>query len=257
MEPTKPVLPSLALASVCALVPMVAQAEQAGEDQPTADEQASESLPQISGDASLGALSSSGNTESESFNFGVEAEIAYAVWRHAVELAGYQASEDDETSAERYSAEAQSDYKFTLRNYLFVNANYLKDRFGAFEEQYAASIGVGRRFVDSQTVRLDLEIGAGRGVNDPQGPEEAFSESIGRFSGDLDWQFTEGVALTQSLDVESGDSNTYTESVTALKSRLTSAWSLRLSYTIQNNTEVGDDEEHTDRISTISLAYSF
>ncbi len=252
------------LATAALLTATAAEAQQEEQDTSDApnDEQASaseqaEGHPKISGATSLGGISTSGNTESESLNFSTEAEIEYAVWRHATEASGYQASEGDETTAERYRAAVQSDYKFSQRSYFFANVNYAVDRFGPFEERYAGALGVGRRFVDSDSLRLDLELGAGRRVQDPQGEDEAFGETIARFNGDLRWRLADGATLSQALEVEDGDSNTYAESVTAVKSQLAGSWALSLSHTIQYNSDVADAQENTDLISTISLEYGF
>jgi putative salt-induced outer membrane protein len=228
----------------------------AGGDGEAAAESASE-YPAISGNFSLGAIATSGNTESESANAELEAALEYAVWRHRVRASGYRASEEGETTAERYAAGVQSDYKFSARSYLFASARYERDEFGAFERRASVAAGVGRRFLDTERWLLELEAGAGRRVQEPAGSDTRERETIGRFRGGLRWSFAEGAALRQDVQVESGDSNTYTESVTALSSKLAGAWSLRVAYTVQHNSDVPAGTENTDTITSVSLEYGF
>lgn len=249
------------LVLVLALAPALALPQSADDAAGTpgadGDGEAAAEYPAISGNFSLGAIATSGNTESESANAELEAALEYAVWRHRVRASGYRASEEGETTAERYAAGVQSDYKFSARSYLFASARYERDEFGAFERRASVAAGVGRRFLDNERWLLELEAGAGRRVQEPAGSGTRERETIGRFRGGLRWSFAEGAALRQDVQVESGDSNTYTESVTALTSKLAGAWSLRVAYTVQHNSDVPAGTENTDTITAVSLEYGF
>ncbi len=215
------------------------------------------SNPALTGSVSLGAVATSGSTESEATNGAVDAVLEYAVWRHTLGLRAYRVSEDGETTAERYSGSWQSDYKFSQRSYSFANANYTRDRFGAFERSGSVSLGVGRRFIETDAVEFDAEVGAGRRYQQAQGSDDFNGEAIGRFQSDFLWRFSDTAQFTQSVAVESGDTNTTTESVTAIKSQLTGALAFRLSHTIEHSSDVPPGEASTDRITAASVEYAF
>ena len=65
------------------------------------------------------------------------------------------------------------------------------------------------------------------------------------------------VSLGSVAKVTAGSSNTYTESITALRAAVLGALGLTVSYTIQNNTDVVPGVEKTDTITAVGLDYEF
>lgn len=82
-------------------------------------------------------------------------------------------------------------------------------------------------------------------------------ETIGRLAGNYVWQFGENSDFSQQLLVESGDLNTYIESVSALTSQLLGELDLVVSYTIKRNSNVPADLENVDTYTSVSLQYNF
>ncbi len=118
-------------------------------------------------------------------------------------------------------------------------------------------MGLGRRVVQTPSTEFDLEAGLGRRVQHPAGSDRVQWDTIVRLRGLLDWSFSDNGAFSQELQVESGDLNTYAESVTSVKSKLVGALSLRLSYTVQHNTDVPVGTENTDKMTSVALEYAF
>ncbi|MDZ7829324.1 MAG: DUF481 domain-containing protein [Halofilum sp. (in: g-proteobacteria)] len=214
-------------------------------------------LPEVSGTLGVGALSASGNTESRSVNVDVAAQVAYEVWRHKLQVSGYQASEDGTDTAERFKGSVQSDYRFSERSYLFANGSYESDKFGAFDRQASVSAGLGRRVLETPSLSLDLEAGAGHRVSEPDGTNDRDGEGIARLNGELAWDFSESGRFTQELEVISGSSNTATESISAVRSKLTGDLSWRLSHTIVHNSDVPSGTEKTDTFTALAVEYAF
>ena len=71
------------------------------------------------------------------------------------------------------------------------------------------------------------------------------------------WKLSDTASFGQSLLVESGDSNTFTESVTDLRARLIGGLALVASYTVRRNSDVLPGTEKTDTRTAISLEYAF
>jgi putative salt-induced outer membrane protein len=63
--------------------------------------------------------------------------------------------------------------------------------------------------------------------------------------------------FSQILNVTSGSSNTYTESVTELSARIVGSLSMVLGYTVKHNSDVSPDKDKTDTFASISLEYLF
>jgi putative salt-induced outer membrane protein len=213
--------------------------------------------PEVSGNVTLGLFSAAGNTESNSIRFDIETEVDYEKWRHTVTFNRHQASEDGEESAERYSGRLQSDHRITERAYLFVVGRYGRDRFGAFDRRASLAFGIGRRFIETDDVELDLEVGAGRRGAEPDGTNERDYETIHVLRGDFTWRLSDVSDFSQELEVESGDRNTSTQSVSEIRSKLAGNLSWAFSYTIEHNSDVPADSEKTDRFTAVSLQYGF
>jgi len=249
----QPVTRILVGAALCALsLPLLA-----AEETPDAAATGADELPEVSGTLGAGALVASGNTESQSANIDLDATVAYEIWRHRFKLTGYQASEEGEDTAERYTASAQSDYRITSRSYLFVHADYLTDRFGAFDRRTSLTGGFGRRVLETATQALDLEAGAGRRVSEPDGTNDRNYENVVRLNGEFAWSFAESSGFTQSLEVEAGEDNTESESVTAIRSRLVQDLSWRLSHTVTHNSDVPAGTDRTDTFTAVAVEYAF
>lgn len=209
-----------------------------------------------SGKAALGYLATNGNTHSSSLNSGFGVAYAIGRWIHGLELKAINATEDEQTTAESYSASWKSEFNLTDRDFLFGRLNWRKDRFSGYDQQLSESIGYGRRIIDTGVHFLNAEIGAGaRQSNLVDGTAE--SDVILRAGVNYRWQFTETAAFTQDVATESGEENIYIESITALKASLIGNLALVASYTIKNNSEVPAGSENTDRFTALALEYVF
>jgi len=209
-----------------------------------------------SGALSLGYLSTSGNTETTSFNtkFG----IGYAAdkWTHSFEASANGADETDTTTAEAYQAGWKSEYNFTEHDFIFGTFDWRKDRFSGVDQQLSEALSYGRRFLDTPNHLLSVGLGVGHRQADlADGTSE--SGVIGRGNIDYTWTFSESAGFDQNIIVESGSDNTYLESVSAIRAKLLNNFALVLAYTIKQNTDVPVGSEKTDRLTTISIEYAF
>lgn len=249
----RPCAVPLLAAALSAAAPALQAADEAAE----APAPAGPGLPEISGTLGAGAVAASGNTDSRSVNVDLAASFAWAIWRHKLELSGYQASEDGEDTAERYDAAVQSDYRFGERDYLFARAAHQSDRFGAFDRQTSLTAGYGRRVLDTGAQSLDLEAGGGRRVSEPDGTNDRNYENVVRLNGEYAWAFAANSGFTQRLELEAGEDNTQTESVSAVRSRLVADLALRISHTVTHNSDVPAGTEKTDTFTAIAVEYAF
>jgi putative salt-induced outer membrane protein len=209
-----------------------------------------------SGSASLGFLSTSGNTDTTSYNTAFEISYAKNKWTHTFDAAANGADEGDRVTAEAYQADWKSSHDFREHNYLFGLVAWRKDRFSGVNQQLTETIGYGRRIIETPTHLLSVDIGAGHRSADLS---DNTSESgvIGRLGLDYKWTFSETSNFEQNVSVESGSDNTYIESVSAVRAKLLGDLAIVLSYTVRHNTDVPVDSEKTDKITAISLELAF
>lgn len=209
-----------------------------------------------SGKATLGYLATSGNTENSTLNTGFEVGYTTGKWAHEFKAAAINASEDNVTTAEAYDAGWKSEWDMSDKDFLFGRLNWRKDRFGAFDTQFAQTVGYGRRLIDLDKHKLNAEVGAGARQSKLQ-DGTSDNETILRGGMYYKWLLSETAEFRQDLTAEGGEENTYLESVTALSARLLGKLALVASYTIKHNTDVPPLTENTDTYTAISLEYAF
>ncbi len=211
-----------------------------------------------SGSATLGYLATEGNTDNTSLNSGFEISYTTGKWMHTLRGKMINNSRDDDTTAEAYEAGWKTDYTLSENSYVFGRVDWRKDRFSGYERQVSESLGYGRRVIDAEAHTLNFELGVGarqQVVQDLAGTNE--DDVIFRAGLDYTWRFSENAEFRQDLITESGDTNTFTESITAVKASLIGEIALVASYTIRNNSDVPEGTTGTDRFTALSLEYAF
>ncbi len=208
------------------------------------------------GNATLGYLATSGNTENSTLNTGFQVSYTAGQWLHLVEAAAITASENEVTTAEAYDLGWKSERKITEHDFIFGRLQWRKDTFGAYDTQFSQTIGYGRRLIDREAHKLNAELGIGARQSELQ-LGETQSETIFTAGAYYTWQFSETAQFRQDLSVETGGDNTYLESVTAVSAKLLGDLALVASYTIRNNSDVPALTEKTDTYTALSLEYSF
>ena len=209
-----------------------------------------------SGKATLGYLATSGNTENSSLNTGVEVGFAAGAWAHLAKASAITSSENDNSTAEAYDFGWKSERNLSDKDFLFGRVDWRKDRFSGYDSQVSESIGYGRRVIDTDQHKFNLEAGVGARQSELQ-TGESENETIFRGGAYYTWLFSETAEFRQDLTVEGGSDNTYLESVTAVSAKLMGNLALVASYTIKHNTDVPPLTEESDTFTALSLEYAF
>lgn len=209
-----------------------------------------------SGGLSLGYLSTSGNTETTSYNTKFVVAREEGDWKHQLNGAANGAEDTSTSTAEAYQLGWRSDYSFNENDFIFGTVDWRKDRFAGVTEQVSYALNYGRHVIDTPTHVLSLGLGAGyRDADRSDGTNN--KSGIGRGSLAYDWIWSETAGFNQGLIVESGGGNTYIESVSSIRARLVGDFNLVLSYTIKQNSDVPAGAEKTDTQTAISIEYAF
>jgi putative salt-induced outer membrane protein len=211
-----------------------------------------------SGDVAIGYLATTGNSETSSLNGKSSVVYAHDDWKNTLAVSAVNTYADGQSSAENYLAAEQLEYNFTMRDYAFGAVDWNKDLFAAIRESTSETAGYGRHLLIGPRHFLDAELGVGarqQQTNDV--PRERQNEFIGRGALKYRWAITDTTSFQQSLKVASGQSNTYTEAVSALKLQIIGNLFTNLSYTIKNNTQSAPDTEKTDTEAAVTISYEF
>jgi putative salt-induced outer membrane protein len=209
------------------------------------------------GSAALGYLATSGNTDSTNGNASLKVTWDLdGPWAHNWAALAINARTNDVTTAEAYAAGYIARRDLSEVSYLFFSGDWRQDRFSGYDKQVTEAVGYGRRVIDTDRHMLALEGGVGAKQSDLITGEE-LDEAIVRGGLDYLLRLTDNSEFNQKLLIEQGDDNRYTESTSALKTRIVGDLALVLSFVIKNNSDVPIGIEKTDRFTAISLEYGF
>lgn len=216
------------------------------------------------GEAELGVLVTSGNTEETNANGRLALTHEIERWRNTGEFSSKYSEAEGETTAEQYKATAKTDYKFAERQYWFLRGSYEDDRFSGYDFESTATTGYGHRVWESgERSFLDLSAGAGYRYNRLNTPnadgEDAEEEAIARLAGHFDYALSENALFRQRLSTEIGldDNNTVSESETSLQSTVVGNVSMKVAFRVKHVSEPPEGTESTDTETSLSLLYGF
>jgi len=209
-----------------------------------------------SGMVRLGYQATSGNTDNSAANLEAAVNWDGVRWHHSLSGRGTGQSEDNQTTAESYKATYEAKYDFTERSYAFGLLDYNKNRFTTYVQQTFEFVGIGHRFIVTDRQKFSGEAGVGFSQADlATGATQ--DEFNWRLSGVYELKIGENASFLQTLSVNSGSSNTFTESVTELSANVYGALAMVLSYKVQNNSDVLPGTEKTDTFASVNLEYVF
>lgn len=209
-----------------------------------------------SGQGELGGFHSTGNTDSTGVSAALKLKKEGVKWRHNFRaLADYQRT-NGVTDREQFLVALEPNYKFNDRLYAYGLAQYERDRFQGFSSRITGSGGIGYAVITSANSQLNIKAGpAWRKTSLIGGGSN--SSIAGLAALDSFWQISDNLRLTQDLSayVES-DNSTFT-STTGVETKLVGAFSARLSYSWEHETDPPLGVQKTDKISRATLVYDF
>jgi putative salt-induced outer membrane protein len=227
-------------------------------------------------DIDIGAIATSGNTDSTSLQFKVDAKQNLAQWENqyvfnALLKEDEVAQEDDTTSKEKTAEKYFGSAKFAYligeeKAYLFGFGSYTDDKFGAYRTYKTIALGYGDWIYSSPTLNWFAEAGPGyfegekvTESDDPTIPDSITDESgaILRAATALEWKITSHAEFKQTISIESGADNTRTQSETSLATSINGSMKMKVGIAIANDTDVAPGKEKTDTTTFINLVYSF
>ena len=220
------------------------------------------------GSGELGAVSAHGNTESNSVNAKLDVANEIDRWKHSLLLNELYGSNNSTTSANRWEARWQSDYKITEPLYWFGGLRYERDHFGAYSYQESATTGFGYKLIDNDTTKFSVQAGVGIKKSESQTLVKDDSDKvINRISGDAETRadvvagFKFEHALTGNTKVldtfltEATSDNTFIQNDLSLQVAMSEKLALSVGYGLRENTSPPPDSKRLDTITTLSVVY--
>ncbi len=113
------------------------------------------------GETSLGGNSQSGNTETTSLNWSLDATVWSNRHRGNVNAKYNFASAGGVTTADNSRLDFRYDYFFTQKVFAFLSQQFEQDKFQALNLRSTTGLGLGRDFIDTNRHTLSGTLGAG------------------------------------------------------------------------------------------------
>ncbi|HHJ20404.1 MAG TPA: DUF481 domain-containing protein [Gammaproteobacteria bacterium] len=208
------------------------------------------------GSVALGAVVTSGNTDTSSLNGALKERYQGKQWLQKFEASLLQSRSDNNLSAERYLGDYKLTYKLYPQIDFFMDVRVVRDEFAGFNRQYFETIGYGHRWIEALYDVLDLELGVGL-LQQQSASGDSQANTVLRAGFEYQHKFINGNKFSWDLLVLGARDNTNTHSKLAVKAKLFAALAAEISVTGSYNSNVPADKESQDITTSMGLVYDF
>lgn len=209
------------------------------------------------GDVAFSASFASGNTEKEEVKgeLQLNKEAPAKEWGHTIKASAHSSKENDQQSEEEYRILGQSRFNLSEKDFAFGELEYINDRFGGYQYRISEGVGYGRRFYNNETFKLVGEVSLG--ARQEKDTSDKTSNNVSsKLSTKAHWHINDNLELHEDLSVVFSD-GTLTRSETSLRNDMTDSLYLKVSFVYEHNSDVPDDKESTDTLTSVGVGYRF
>ena len=219
-----------------------------------------------SGEASLAGGKTSGNTDTEDLSLGLKLAKQGDKWAHKFDALADYGKVDGLQNKKRFALGYQIDRNLNDRTYVYGNADWYSDDFGAYKNGYFVGAGLGYKVILPEPLGWNVEAGAGyrsqlqQDYIDPttllltNGARS--NEFALRGFSDLDYALNENVSLYNDTEVLWSESDTYIWNEIGLSAQLMGALAARVSYRLDHHTDPTPGLKKTDSALRFGVVYT-
>jgi len=209
------------------------------------------------GKGEAGIVFARGNTDTDAINLKLAMNKEVDRWKHSLDMAALRAATSGITTAERYDAGWQSDYRLSERSFWFGALRYENDEFSGFDYQASANTGIGYKFIATDKVKFSGQAGVGyrRLKNGVTG--DTSGDAIATAGVDYENKLTDTTKAIDKFRVESGSDNTLFANYLGIEVKMSTVLSLAVGLDVRSNTNPPAGLKKTDTLTTANLVYSF
>jgi len=223
-----------------------------------------------SGEGSLSAGVTTGNTETTDLGLGVDVARTMNVWTIGLQATADYGETDGAETKNRIFLGANLDRQINDRLFGFGQLSYEQDEFSGFDSRSYIGGGLGYEVLTGDVTTWTVRGGPGLkideleavldttvtppGVITPASTEESFGASA---QSNFAHQFNDNVGFTNDTTVLYAETSTQIGNIAAITASLTDTLSARVSFEVRHDTDPVEGFENTDTISRVSLVYGF
>ena len=223
-----------------------------------------------SGEGSLSAGVTTGNTETTDIGLGVDATRTMNLWKIGLQATADYGETDGEETKNRIFLGTNLDRQINDRLFGFGQLTYEQDEFSGFDSRAFIGGGLGYEILAGEATQWTVRGGPGLKFDEvqavldtsttpatvvtPATTEESFGATA---ASNYAHQFNENVAFTNDTTVVYAETSTQIGNIAAITASLTNTLSARISFEVRHDTDPVEGFEDTDTISRVSLVYGF
>jgi putative salt-induced outer membrane protein len=209
-----------------------------------------------SGEGEIGASLTTGTSKNKTLALGIGLTRDGLDWRHKINaIANYQRS-NNVTTADRYLASYEANYKFTPRLYAFGLLQWEQDKFSGYNSRYTEALGVGYTLVD--TAQFNWVVSGGPALRQTKLiTHRSESDTSARANTVFLWNISPTTVFSEDLGMYVGGSDNTYYSTTALTTKIMGNISARASFNVISESNPPPTIQKTSTITRFTLVYSF
>jgi len=209
-----------------------------------------------SGEGEVGASLTTGTSKNKTLALGINLKKDGLQWRHKFAVVTNYARSDDTTTADRYLANYEGNYKFGPRLFSYGLLQWEQDRFAGFSRRYTESLGAGYTILDSP--KFNWQISGGPALRQTRFiTHKSENDMTGHAETTFNWNASPSTVLTEDLGAYlGGGDNTYF-STTALTTKIMGDLSARMSFNLTSESNPPPGIDATNTITRLTLVYGF
>lgn len=202
-----------------------------------------------------------GNNSTKNFNGRTYMSYDTANTLQEMTLKAYYAADQEKSTAEKYDAYLQSNYKLD-RGYVFGRGEFTWDEYGSYRRVFIISTGYGFDLIKNDRNKLSLEMGPGYRYDlaspstsepDPESNKDVIIRTAAKYNVKLQ----EYTSLNADMTAETGQENNTLTLDMSYKNTFIQDWAFKIGFYVKYTSEVPEDSQKTDTVTTFNLLYTF
>ncbi len=231
--------------------------------------------------AELGFLYLTGNNRSSDIKTGIDLRFEQGQWASSLnanllikkadvesEVGPNELQTSFDTTEQKWKIVGKTNYFINAmtQNYIYGNVSYENNRFSGFASQSSVSSGWGRRWIETKDYSFDADIGPGFKRDVPQNSLAEDNLALTQDSIILQAQMTFIAQINEHIEfkqfgaikhaIESEENSIYSAE-SSITSRLIDSLQLKVSFLIDYNSKVEEENKNLTTESSILLVYNF
>lgn len=209
------------------------------------------------GEGSVSAGFTSGNTSTTDIGVGLSGERRFGPWAAKAQVNVDFGKNNGVQSRNRWGLAGQLDRDLNERLYVYGRGSYERDKFSGFNSRLFFGPGVGYRILMGDMASWTIEGGPGYRQDEIQLTGVSQGSFGARIGSAFAYQFNEAVSFSNDTEWVYSKVSSQLINIAAITAQLSGALSARVSFEVRNESTPQPGRKATDTATRLSIVYGF